>query len=424
MNSNLNEKMPDANGYFGQFGGCYVNDDLKKAMNEIAQAYDFYSKDKSFNETLAKLSKTFTGRPSPVYYAKRLTEAIGGADIYLKREDLNHTGSHKLNHCLGEVLLAKKLGKKKVIAETGAGQHGGALATAAALFGLECDIYMGAIDVMKEAPNVSRMKILGAHVISVTQGTQSLKDAVDAAFEAYIKDTKNTIYCIGTVVGPAPFPGMVRDFQSIIGYEARQQFLDTTGKLPDDVVACVGGGSNAIGIFSAFLNDCNVNLYGVEPGGKGLESGQHAATLEKGSVGILHGSKTYILQDSNGSVLPVYTIASSLDYPGVGPQHSYLKDIKRVRYVNATDREAVESFYVLSRMEGIIPALESSHAVSYGVQLAKLEGKGKNILINLSGRGDKDIDFVMQHYPLSDYEKSDNPQTGYENFMNSIGDYR
>lgn len=415
------ETKRDTSNTFGQFGGSYIDPELKKALDEVEQAYDYYSKDPSFLKELSELREHYTGRPSPLYHAKRLSEAVGGADIYLKREDLNHTGSHKINHSLGEVLLAKRMGKKKVIAETGAGQHGVALATAAALMGLECDIYMGSIDVMKEAPNVSRMKILGAHVISVTRGTQTLKDAVDAAFEAYIQDTKNSIYCIGTVVGPAPFPRMVRDFQSIIGYEAKKQFAQMTGTLPDDIVACVGGGSNAMGIFNAFLDNKEVKLYGVEPAGKGLDTNQHAATLTKGSVGILHGTKTYVLQDENGKVLPVYSIASGLDYPGVGPQHSYLKDIERANYVTATDREAVESFYVLSRMEGIIPALESSHAVSYAVKLAASEGKGKKILVNLSGRGDKDIDFVMQNYPLSDYERNASPETEYHNFMNSIG---
>lgn len=413
--------MTDKSNIFGQFGGSYVDADLRKALDEVEQAYDSFSNDPTFLKELSELRTNFAGRPSPVYYAKRLSQAVGGADIYLKREDLNHTGSHKINHCLGEVLLAKKMGKKKVIAETGAGQHGVALATAAALMGLDCDIYMGSIDVMKEAPNVSRMKVLGAHVISVTRGTQTLKDAVDAAFEAYLKDTKNTIYCIGTVVGPAPFPRMVRDFQSVIGYEAKEQFKQMTGCLPNDIVACVGGGSNAMGIFTAFLDDESVNLYGVEPAGKGLDTNQHAATLTKGSIGILHGTKTYVLQDKEGKVLPVYSIASGLDYPGVGPQHSYLKDIERVKYVTATDREAVESFYVLSRMEGIIPALESSHAVSYAVKLAQQEGKGKKILVNLSGRGDKDIDFVMQNYPLVDYERNESPETEYHNFMNSIG---
>lgn len=415
------ETQPDKNNNFGQFGGSYVNEDLKKALREVEEAYDYYCNDPAFLKELTELRVHYSGRPTPVYHAKRLSEAVGGADIYLKREDLNHTGAHKLSHCLGEVLLAKKMGKKKVIAETGAGQHGVALATAAALMGLECDIYMGSIDVMKEAPNVSRMKVLGAHVISVTRGTQTLKDAVDAAFDAYVNDTNNTIYCIGTVVGPAPFPRMVRDFQSIIGHEAKQQFMEMTNTLPDDIVACVGGGSNAMGMFTAFLDDKSVNLYGVEPAGKGLDTNQHAATLTKGSIGILHGTKTYVLQDKEGNVLPVYSIASGLDYPGVGPQHSYLKEIERVKYVTATDREAVESFYVLSRMEGIIPALESSHAVSYAVKLAQQEGKGKKILVNLSGRGDKDIDFVMQHYPLADYERNESPETEYHNFMNSIG---
>ncbi|MDD3902870.1 MAG: tryptophan synthase subunit beta, partial [Sphaerochaeta sp.] len=353
-----------------------------------------------------------------VYHAKRLSEAVGGAQIYLKREDLNHTGAHKINHCIGEVLLAKKMGKKKVIAETGAGQHGVALATAAALLGLECDIYMGSVDIRKESPNVSRMKILGATVVEVTRGTQTLKDAVDAAFEAYLQDPITQIYCIGSVVGPHPFPMMVRDFQSIVGVEAKKQFVEMTGNLPDAIVACVGGGSNAMGIFSAFLED-EVPLYGVEPAGRGLDTKDHAATLTKGSVGILHGFKSYLLQDEKGEALPVYSIASGLDYPGVGPQHSYLKTIKRVNYKSATDREAVEAFYGLSRMEGIIPALESSHAVAYAIKLAQKLPKESKILVNLSGRGDKDIDFVMEHYPLMDYEVQ-NEENGFEEFLAHI----
>ncbi len=416
--------LPDSEGFFGQYGGSFVEPQLRRALDEVAEAYSEAVKDPLFIKELEELHTHFSGRPTPVYFAKRLSEVVGGSEIYFKREDLNHTGSHKINHSLGEVLLAKRMGKKKVIAETGAGQHGVALATAAALTGLDCDIYMGSIDVMKEAPNVSRMKILGAHVISVSDGTQTLKDAVDAAFAAYLKDPVNTMYCIGTVVGPMPFPAMVRDFQSVIGREARQQFLDMTGTLPDAVVACVGGGSNAMGIFSGFLEDDDVKLYGVEPAGKGLKTGKHAATLTLGKVGILHGFKSYVLMDDDGEVLPVYSIASGLDYPGVGPQHSFLKDMGRVIYGTCTDRQAVEAFYVLSRMEGIIPALESSHAVSYAVELAKSEGKGKKILVNLSGRGDKDIDFVMQHYPLADYEKSVNTQDGYKSFMNKLEAFR
>lgn len=413
--------LPDEEGFFGEFGGSFIPDKLKKAMTDIAESYERISADESFVKELRELNRTYTGRPSPIYHAKRLSEAVGGAEIYLKREDLNHTGAHKINHAIGEVLVAKRMGKKKVIAETGAGQHGVALATAAALLGLECDIYMGEVDVKKEAPNVSRMKVLGARVIPVTTGTKTLKDAVDEAFKAWLEDTENTIYCIGSVVGPHPFPKMVRDFQSVIGIEAKEQMKEMTGGLPDAIVACVGGGSNAMGMFSAFLFDDSVKIYGVEPAGKGLDTGKHAASLSRGSKGILHGFKCYLLQDKDGEPLPVYSIASGLDYPGVGPQHCYLHDIGRVRYETATDREAVEAFYALSRMEGIIPALESSHAVAYGVKLAKQLGKGKKILINLSGRGDKDIDFVMEHYPLSEYEPEDYMKDGYDEFLSHIG---
>lgn len=415
------ENLPDKNGFFGEYGGSFVPEALEKVMKEVAAAYDQIANDPSFIKELKELNETYTGRPSPVYHAKRLSKAVGGAEIYLKREDLNHTGAHKINHCLGEVLLAKKMGKRKVIAETGAGQHGVALATAAALLGLECDIYMGEVDVKKEAPNVARMKVLGAKVVSVTTGTRTLKDAVDEAFKAYLADPVTQIYCIGSVVGPDPFPRMVRDFQSIIGVEAKEQMTKMTGRLPDALVACVGGGSNAMGLFSAFLDDKDVAIYGVEPAGKGLDTGKHAASITKGTKGMIHGFKCYVLQDGKGEPLPVYSIASGLDYPGVGPQHCFLHDIKRVDYKTATDREAVEAFYALSRMEGIIPALESSHAVAYAVKLAKELGKGKNILVNLSGRGDKDIDFVMEHYPLEEYEPEETLKDGYDEFLSHIG---
>lgn len=411
--------LPDQDGNFGEFGGAYIPPQLQQVMDEVTKAYHEIVTDPAFLEELSYLQIHYVGRPSPVYYARRLTESVGGAQIYLKREDLNHTGAHKINHCIGEVLLAKKMGKKKVIAETGAGQHGVALATAAALLGLECDIYMGSVDIKKEAPNVSRMKVLGAKVIEVTRGTQTLKDAVDAAFEAYLEDPIDQIYCIGSVVGPHPFPMMVRDFQSIVGVEAKKQFKDMTGNLPDAIVACVGGGSNAMGIFSAFLFDKDVELYGVEPAGKGLDTPDNAATLTLGKVGILHGFKSYLLQDESGEALPVYSIASGLDYPGVGPQHSYLKTIGRVNYQSATDREAVEAFYGLSRMEGIIPALESSHAVAYAIKLAQTMPKDSKILVNLSGRGDKDIDYVMEHYPLVDYEPQEQ-ETGFDEFLTHI----
>ncbi len=411
--------LPTKEGNFGEFGGSYIPPELKKVMDDITKAYEEIVTDPVFLEELSDLQIHYVGRPSPVYHAKRLSESVGGAQIYLKREDLNHTGAHKINHCIGEALLAKRMGKKKVIAETGAGQHGVALATAAALLGLDCDIYMGAVDIKKEAPNVSRMKILGAKVIEVTRGTQTLKDAVDAAFEAYLEDPIDQIYCIGSVVGPHPFPMMVRDFQSIVGVEAKKQFKEMTGNLPDAIVACVGGGSNAMGIFSAFLFDKDVDLYGIEPAGKGLDTPDNAATLTLGKVGVLHGFKSFLLQDESGEALPVYSIASGLDYPAVGPQHSYLKTIGRVNYQSATDREAVEAFYGLSRMEGIIPALESSHAVAYAIKLAQTMPKDSKILVNLSGRGDKDIDYVMEHYPLVDYEPQEQ-ETGFDEFLTHI----
>lgn len=421
INNNLHtENMPDNNGCFGSYGGSYIPQDLEAALNEIKEAYQKVSKDPNFVKELKFLNEHYTGRPSPVYFAERLTNAVGGAKIYLKREDLNHTGSHKINHALGEALLAKYIGKKKIIAETGAGQHGVALATAAALLGLDCDIYMGEIDVKKEAPNASRMKILGARVVSVTSGTKTLKDAVDAAFEAYLADPVSQMYCIGSVVGPSPFPEMVRDFQSIIGIEAKEQMKALTGHNPDAIVACVGGGSNAMGAFSAFLEDKDVALYGVEPAGKGLDTPYNAASITKGKPGIIHGFRCYVLQDDEGKVLPVYSIASGLDYPGVGPQHCYLHDIKRVQYETITDREAVEAFYGLSRMEGIIPALESSHAVAYAIKLASTLPKDKNILVNLSGRGDKDIDFVMENYPLIDYTPDSESENEFKEFLAHI----
>ena len=412
--------MPDDKGYFGEYGGSFVPPELQRVMDEVSAAYEKYSKDEDFLAELSYLQEHYTGRPSPVFHAKNLSAAVGGAQIYLKREDLNHTGAHKINHCLGEVLLAKRMGKKKVIAETGAGQHGVALATAAALMGLECDIYMGEVDVMKEAPNVSRMKILGAKVIPVKSGTRTLKDAVDEAFKAYLADPVSQIYCIGSVVGPHPFPMMVRDFQSVIGVEAKRQMMEMTGRLPDDIVACVGGGSNAMGIFSAFLDDEEVALYGVEPAGMGLDTKAHAASLTMGTKGILHGFRTIMIQDEAGQPLPVYSIASGLDYPGSGPQHCMLRDIGRVKYETATDREAVEAFYALSRLEGIIPALESSHAVAFAVRLAEKLDNDQNILVNLSGRGDKDIDFVMQNYPLVEYEPDQETGNSYRDFLSHI----
>ncbi len=390
--------VPDNKGFFGEYGGSFIPPELQKIIDEITGAYEKFRKDPDFQAELQSLYQHYVGRPSPVFHAVNLSRSIGGAQIYLKREDLNHTGAHKINHCLGEALLAKRMGKKKVIAETGAGQHGVALATAAALVGLECDIYMGEVDIAKEYPNVMRMEILGARVIPVYRGLKTLKEAVDAAFEAYLGDPVTQMYAIGSVVGPHPFPMMVRDFQSIVGMEAREQIQQMTGRLPDSIVACVGGGSNAMGIFTAFIDDEKVDLYGVEPMGRGENIGDHAATITYGTPGMIHGFKCYLLQDDKGEPSPVYSIASGLDYPGVGPEHSYLKDIGRVKYAGINDREAIDAFFRLSREEGIIPALESSHAMAYVIKLAAEKPADSIILVNLSGRGDKDLDYIVENY--------------------------
>lgn len=393
-------EMPDNEGFFGEYGGQIVPPELKAIMDEINDSYDKVCHTEEFQQELKSLYADYVGRPSALYFAKRLTEQQGGAKIYLKREDLNHTGAHKINHCLGEALLAKHMGKTKVLAETGAGQHGVALATACALVGIDCEIHMGEIDIAKEHPNVVKMKILGCNLIPVSRGTRTLKDAVDSAFDEYLKDPVNFFYAIGSVVGPHPFPKMVRDFQSIIGKEAREQFLAKENCLPDYITACVGGGSNAMGLFTAFLNDKDVNIVGVEPAGKGLDTPDHAATMTLGSKGAIHGFKCYNLQDSDGNPLPVYSIASGLDYPGVGPQHCYLKDIERVQYEAINDEECLDAFMTLSRLEGIIPALESAHAVAYAMKLAKTLPQDQTILVNLSGRGDKDADFVAEKLSL------------------------
>jgi len=393
-------EMPDSRGYFGEYGGQIIPPELKTIMDQIDTAYEQVSKTKAFQDELQDLYSHYVGRPSPIFYAKRLTESLGGAKIFLKREDLNHTGAHKINHCLGEALLAKHMGKTKVLAETGAGQHGVALATACALIGIDCEIHMGVIDIKKEHPNVTKMKILGCKLVEVSRGTQTLKDAVDSAFEEYLKDPVNSFYAIGSVVGPHPFPKMVRDFQSIVGKEARAQFLTMRNKLPDIVMACVGGGSNAIGLFTEFLNDESVRMIGVEPAGKGLETPDHAATLTLGKKGSIHGFECYNLQDKEGNPLPVYSIASGLDYPGVGPQHCYLKDMARVEYKTADDKECIDAFMTLSRQEGIIPALESAHAVAYAMKIAPKMSPDQTILVNLSGRGDKDVDFIADYLSL------------------------
>ncbi|MBO5279878.1 MAG: tryptophan synthase subunit beta [Clostridia bacterium] len=392
------KQYPSRDGYFGKYGGAYISDELKKAMEEITEAYFTIAKSSKFVGELRRIRREFQGRPTPISYLERLSTSIGNVQLYVKREDLNHTGAHKLNHCMGEALLAKYMGKKKVIAETGAGQHGVALATAAAYFGLECDIYMGAVDIKKQAPNVARMKILGANVIEVTEGLQTLKEAVDAAFEAYAQDYKNCIYCIGSVVGPHPFPLMVRDFQHVVGEEAREQFIGMTGELPDAIVACVGGGSNAAGFFSGFLND-PVDIYGIEPLGRGPKLGDHAASLQYGEEGVMHGFNSVMLKDENGDPAPVYSVSSGLDYPSSGPEHAFLRDLGRVQYDVIDDEETIDAFYKLSRMEGIIPALESAHAVAYGIKLAQRMGRG-SVLINLSGRGDKDMDYVIEKYGI------------------------
>ncbi len=392
------KSFPDQAGYFGKYGGCYISDDLRQAMAEITEAYFTICKSSKFISELRRIRREFQGRPTPISHLERLSGKLGNVQLYAKREDLNHTGAHKLNHCMGEALLASYMGKKKVIAETGAGQHGVALATAAAYFGLECDIYMGSVDIKKQAPNVARMKILGANVIEVTEGLATLKEAVDAAFAAYSREYKDSIYCIGSVLGPHPFPMMVRDFQSVVGIEAREQFIGMTGELPDAVVACVGGGSNAMGMFSGFLND-PVDIYGIEPLGRGTALGDHAASLRYGTEGIMHGFNSIMLKDENGEPAPVYSVASGLDYPSSGPEHAFLHDLGRVKYDVIDDKETIDAFFALSRMEGIIPAIESAHAVAYGMKLAQKMGRG-SVLICLSGRGDKDMDFILENYGI------------------------
>jgi len=390
------KNYPNSEGRFGEYGGAYLPPELIPAFQEIDEAYQTICQSAKFISELRRIRKEFQGRPTPVYHCERMSRKLGMAQIYLKREDLNHTGAHKLNHCMGEGLLAKYMGKKRLIAETGAGQHGVALATAAAFFGLECEIHMGEVDIAKQAPNVARMKILGTKIVPVSQGLKTLKEAVDSAFESYLKSYKDSIYCIGSVVGPHPFPMMVRDFQACVGIEAKEQFLEMTGHLPDVVCACVGGGSNSMGLFSGFLAE-PVDLIGVEPLGTGTTLGQHAATMTYGKKGVLHGFESYLLHDDKGEAAPVYSIASGLDYPSVGPEHAFLKDAKRVQYFTATDAETVDAFFKLSRWEGIIPALESAHAIAYAMKWAK-EHRTGSILVNCSGRGDKDLDYVVEHH--------------------------
>ena len=379
------------NGNFGEFGGQYVPEVVSKVLNDLETAFKEAMADPSFKKELDYYLKDYVGRESPLYYAENLTKYFGGGKIYLKREDLNHTGAHKINNVLGQVLLARRMGKKRVIAETGAGQHGVATATAAALFGMECDIYMGEEDTKRQALNVFKMEALGARVVAVSSGTKTLTDAVDEALKNWIDRIDDTFYVLGSAVGPHPYPTIVKEFQSVIGKEAKKQILEKEGKLPDYVMACVGGGSNAIGLFADFIEESGVKLVGVEPAGLGVDTDKHAATLTKGSIGVIHGMKTYVIQDEKGEVLPVHSISAGLDYPGVGPEHSYLRDSKRAEYHSVTDQEAVDAFMLLTEKEGIIPAIESAHALAYLETLARNTGKDEIIIVNLSGRGDKDI---------------------------------
>ena len=388
--------MPDERGHFGVYGGKFVAETLMEPIEELRQAYEKVKNDKDFQAAFDHDLAHYVGRPSPLYHAERWSNELGGAQIYLKREDLNHTGAHKINNTIGQALLAKYMGKKRIIAETGAGQHGVASATVAARFGMECVVYMGAEDVKRQAPNVYRMKLLGAKVVPVHSGSKTLKDALNEAMRDWVTNIDDTFYIIGTVAGPHPYPAMVRDFQTIIGREAKRQILDQAGRLPDALVACVGGGSNAIGLFHPFLADEDVAMYGVEGGGEGVDTPNHAAPLCAGSPGILHGNRTYLMEDKNGQIIETHCISAGLDYPGVGPEHAWLKDCGRANYVSINDKEALEAFHKLTRTEGIIPALESSHALAYGEKLAKTMDKDKIIIINLSGRGDKDINTIAE----------------------------
>ena len=388
--------LPDGLGHFGLYGGTFVAETLIDALDELRAAYEKYQNDEEFKREFANELKHYVGRPSPVYHAKRWSDHFGGAQVYLKREDLNHTGAHKINNVIGQAMLAKRMGKPRVIAETGAGQHGVATATIAARYGMECVVYMGSEDVKRQAQNVYRMKLLGATVVPVESGSKTLKDALNEAMRDWVTNVENTYYIIGTVAGPHPYPMMVRDFQSVIGIEAREQMPELAGRQPDAVIACVGGGSNAMGIFYPYINEKNVRLIGVEAAGHGLESGKHSATLTAGKPGVLHGNRTYLLQDEHGQIIETHSISAGLDYPGVGPEHAYLKDIGRAEYVSITDDEALQAFHDLCRMEGIIPALESSHALAYAAKMAPRMKTEQILLVNLSGRGDKDMHTVAE----------------------------
>ena len=388
--------LPDASGHFGPYGGVFVSETLIEALDQLRDAYARYQKDPEFLAEFDYELKHYVGRPSPVYHARRWSEHFGGAQVYLKREDLNHTGAHKINNCIGQALLARRMGKRRVIAETGAGMHGVAAATVAARYGMECVVYMGAEDIKRQVQNVYRMKLLGATVVPVESGSKTLKDALNEAMRDWVTNVENTFYIIGTVAGPHPYPMMVRDFQSVIGREAKQQMLDMAGRQPDAVLACVGGGSNAIGIFHPYIPEESVRLIGVEAAGYGLESGKHAATLCAGKPGVLHGNRTYLLQDENGQIIETHSISAGLDYPGVGPEHAWLKDSGRAEYVAVTDDEALRAFHNLCRLEGIIPALESSHALAYAAKIAPRMKNDQILLVNLSGRGDKDMHTVAE----------------------------
>ncbi len=386
--------FPDEKGHFGIYGGRFAAETLMDAIEELGEAYESLKNDAQFQKDYDDDLRHYVGRPSPLYHAKRWSKELGGAQIYLKREDLNHTGAHKINNTIGQALLAKHMGKPRIIAETGAGQHGVATATIAARLGLECVVYMGEVDVARQAPNVYRMKLLGAEVVPVSSGSKTLKDALNEAMRDWVTNVDNTFYCIGTVAGPHPYPMMVRDFQTIIGREAKEQCLEQTGRLPDALIACVGGGSNAIGLFHEFLPDLDVEMYGVEPAGLGLDTDKHAAPLSMAKPGVLHGNRMYLMSDEDGQVIEPHSISAGLDYPGVGPEHCFLKDTGRANYVAIKDDEAMEAFHALTRIEGIIPALESSHALAYAMKLAPTMSSDKNIIVNLSGRGDKDINTV------------------------------
>ena len=388
--------LPDSRGHFGPYGGVFVAETLIDALDELREAYAKYQHDNAFKKEFAYELKHYVGRPSPVYHAKRWSDHFGGAQVYLKREDLNHTGAHKINNVIGQAMLAKRMGKPRVIAETGAGQHGVATATIAARYGMECVVYMGSEDVKRQAQNVYRMKLLGATVVPVDSGSKTLKDALNEAMRDWVTNVENTYYIIGTVAGPHPYPMMVRDFQSVIGIEAREQMPEMTGRQPDAILACVGGGSNAMGIFYPYIDEKNVRLIGVEAAGYGLESGKHAATLTAGKAGVLHGNRTYLLQDENGQIIETHSISAGLDYPGVGPEHAWLKDCGRAEYVSITDDEALQAFHKLCRLEGIIPALESSHALAYAAKMAPRMKRDQILLVNLSGRGDKDMHTVAE----------------------------